>query len=121
MLCINPPHPPQPHPTTTTTQKLRVWTKLELPKSLGGGGGKPTEVKPFRGIAYITYKVDIEGDRLLADVTFTRDRLGRWHASVQRAPLQTPRTKPVGLRKVAFVDSGLYNFDPILQSCPDLS
>ena len=89
---------PQPQP--------RTWTKLTLPSNLGGNNAGAGAYASFGGVVYLTQKVDISDGKLLADVDFTRDRLGRWHAHWQRAPLVRPAVKPLVKRKTAFFDPG---------------
>jgi len=84
----------------------RIWTKLTLPASLGGNEGPPTAASRFGGVVYLTQKVDIKDGKLLADVDFTRDRLGRWNVHVQRTPLPKPKVKPMEERTTAFFDPG---------------
>lgn len=82
-----------------------TWTKLTLPHALGGSGDVMGKAG-FGGVVFLTQKVDLANGRLLADVDFSRDRLGRWHAHVQRAPLKAPRSKPIAERRTAFNDPG---------------
>lgn len=93
----------QPQPQ----QKPAVWTQLTLPAALGGNAGVHNK-KPefFHSMVFLTQKVDIEGNKLLADVDFTRDRLRRWHVHCQRKALDAPRAKPAELRRTAFLDPG---------------
>jgi len=85
---------PQPQP------QPRVWTKLMLPEAF-----RPAHRKRFPAVVYVTSKVDITPEgRLLADVDFTRDRLGRWHMHWQRAKLCAPKQKPA--KTVGFLDPG---------------
>jgi hypothetical protein len=55
-------------------------------------------------VVYLTSKIDLKDGRPLADMDFTRDRLGHWNAHWQRAPLVKPKVKPQ--KTVAFLDPG---------------
>ena len=94
----------QPHPQ----REPRTWTKLTLPPNFGGQPGASAAKSTFGGVVYITQKVDLTPDgRPLADVDFTKDRLGHWHAHFQRRP---PRgaapQKPLSERRTGFADPG---------------
>ena len=92
----------QPQPQN----KPHTWTKLTLPATMGGNDVGPGSPAYCGGMVYLTQKVDIHGGKLLADVDFTRDRLGHWNTHCQRAPLKAPKPKPMDQRKTAFFDPG---------------
>ena len=87
-------------------QKARMWTKLTLPGPLFGletrGRPGPSTFIPY---VYLTSKIDITSDgQPLADMKFTRDRLGHWNAHWQRKALKIPKLRPP--KTAAFLDPG---------------
>ena len=76
----------------------RQWTRLKMPKRFFG-------TEPL----YVTQKIDLdENGRPLADLKFSRDRLGRWSVIAHRAKstIEAPPQKPLSQRRVAFFDPG---------------
>ena len=84
-------------------------------------------IKRAHGVVYIPHKIDVrEAPKVvqpratksnptpakkmcpLADIRFTRDRMGRWHAHVQRAPLKAPKKREP--KSVGFCDPGVRCF-----------
>ena len=83
----------------------RTWTKLTLPAALGGveGLGK----KHVAGVVYLTKRAPLNGEgKLLGNVRFTRNRLGRWSAVVQRVEVKPKPRPPPPERKTVFLDPG---------------
>jgi transposase len=76
----------------------RQWTRLIMAKRFFG-------TDPL----YVTQKIDLdENGRPLADLKFSRDRLGHWSVIAHRAKstVATPPQKPLSQRRVAFFDPG---------------
>ena len=86
----------------------RTWTKLTLPPNFGGQTGGSNAKSTFGGVVYVTQKVDLTADgRPLADVDFTRDRLGRWHAHFQRRPPRVAAPQKLqSRRRTGYADPG---------------
>ena len=98
--------------------RKRQWTKLELPVAFLGGVG--------RGLAvvYLTRCADLRKDengrlKLLGDVRFTCDELGRWHCVVQRRPRAVRKLRPADERKTVYCDPGVRKF--LVGYSPDLA
>ena len=84
-------------------RERRQWTRLELPAKFCG----QTTVKQ-RTVVYLTRCADLDKDgKLLGDVRFTRDDLGRWNCVVQRRPRKVRPLRPVAERKVMADDQGV--------------
>lgn len=102
-------HVPRPTrgPAAQDDHSPRTWTKLTLPAALGGSDGEVhcASKAYFGAVVYLTSKIDLTPDgHPLADMDFTRDRLGRWNVHWQRAPLNAPR--PKAPETAAFLDPG---------------
>jgi hypothetical protein len=90
---------PQPAP------KPRTWTKLTLPAAFGGVMGRGKNHRG--GVLYLTQRAPLDQNgKLLGDVRFTRDRLKRWHAVVQRIEVKPKPWRPITERKSVFLDPG---------------
>ena len=91
----------QPQPA----QKPRTWTKLTLPAAFGGVIARG---RAHRGaVMYLTQRAPLDASgKLLGDVRFTRDRLKRWHAVVQRIEVKPKPRRPLAERKSVFLDPG---------------
>jgi transposase len=98
-----------PRPTAKNNedgQHLRTWTKLTLPANFSGFGVTRGKGR-VPGVVYLTGKAPLDGGgRLLGDVRFTRDQLGRWSAVVQRVVLKPKMRRPLNERKCVFLDPG---------------
>ena len=85
-------------------RERRQWTKLELPALFSGQTKKRT-------VVYLTRCADLDKNgKLLGDVRFTRDDLGRWNCVVQRRPRAVRPLRPVEERKVMSDDQGVRDF-----------
>jgi len=82
-------------------RERRQWTRLELPPLFSGQTKQRT-------VVYLTRCADLDKDgKLLGDVRFTRDDLGRWNCVVQRRPRAVRPLRPVAERKVMADDQGV--------------
>jgi hypothetical protein len=84
-----------------------MWTKLTLPATFGGSDATVCGADKgfFGATVFLTSKIDLTADgHPLADMDFTRGRLGHWNAHWQRAPLGKPKVKKQNT--VAFLDPG---------------
>ena len=107
-ICIKAEHVERPttNNNDNSSSSKRIWTKLTLPCSLGGNNVGNRNPAYFGGVVHLTQKMDIVDGRLLADVKFSRDRLGHWHAHCQRASLKNPKIKQAEKRTTGFFDPG---------------
>ena len=86
--------------------RVAVWTKLVLPRHFNGAY-VPGSLKQPPGVIYLSGRAPLSADgKLLGDVRFTRDRLGRWSAVVQRMVVKPKERKPLAARKTVFLDPG---------------
>jgi len=82
-------------------RERRQWTKLELPALFSGQTKERT-------VVYLTRCADLDKNgKLLGDVRFTRDELGRWNCIVQRRPRAVRPLRPVAERKTMADDQGV--------------
>lgn len=86
--------------------RRRQWTKLVLPSTFYGGGRSDPPV-----VVYLTRCADLTKEgKLLGDVRFTCDSLGRWHCVVQRTPRAVRPLRPVAERCIGSNDPGVTAF-----------
>ena len=87
-------------------RERRKWTRLEMSKNFcaDNNNGKPV-------VVYLTRCAELtKKGKLLGDVRFTRDQLGRWHCVVQRPPRAVRPLRPFDDRKVCACDPGVRDF-----------
>jgi hypothetical protein len=96
-------------PTTKNSSpplRIAMWTKLVLPRNFNGVYVPGSRKQP-PGVVYLAGRAPLSEDgRLLGDVRFTRDRLGRWSAVVQRVVVKPKARRPLAERKTVFLDPG---------------
>jgi putative transposase len=86
--------------------QVAIWTKLVLPRNFNGNY-QLRNLKQPPGVVYLSGKAPLDkGGKLLGDVRFTRDRLGRWGAVVQRVVVNPKPRRPLEQRKTVFLDPG---------------